>query len=212
MVKVILEVSQGHTVSYLIPALKLQDYSMEDMLKKQLFIMLPFLFFNYEKLLGNTADPNNYRMIEELYGVVIKNLREMTEQNVITAYEADTLFEALKVVVEALGERHNAKKEVQTIMGGNVLEFRADRYYNAGKKEGREEGRAEGRAEGREEGWGKAKEEDMLSGIRRAIKKQKMTLEAAMEYMDIPLEQQPKYAAMLREGTQESGEYVSEST
>ena len=67
----------------------------------------------------------------------------------------------------------------------------------------------EGREEGMEEGWEKAKEEDALSGIRRAIKKQKMTLEAAMDYMDIPPEQQPKYAAKLREGEGENAGYHS---
>ena len=55
---------------------------------------------------------------------------------------------AVTIVVEALGERHNAEKEVQAIMGGNVLEFRADQYYIAGKKEGREEGREAGKTEG----------------------------------------------------------------
>lgn len=83
-----------------------------------------------------------------VFGVIIQHLRDMTEQNIISVYEADTLFEALKIVVEALGERHNAEKEVQAIMGGNVLEFRADQYYIAGKKEGREEGREAGKTEG----------------------------------------------------------------
>ena len=35
------------------------------------------------------------------------------------------------------------------IMGGKVLEFSADKYYNAGREEGRKEGRNEGRNEGR---------------------------------------------------------------
>ena len=34
-------------------------------------------------------------------------------------------------------------------MGGKVLEFSADKYYNAGREEGRKEGRNEGRNEGR---------------------------------------------------------------
>ena len=37
-------------------------------------------------------------------------------------------------------------------MGGKVLEFSADKYYNAGREEGRTEGRKEGRNEGRNEG------------------------------------------------------------
>ena len=37
-------------------------------------------------------------------------------------------------------------------MGGEILEFSADKYYNAGRAEGKAEGRAEGRAEGKAEG------------------------------------------------------------
>jgi predicted transposase YdaD len=39
-------------------------------------------------------------------------------------------------------------KEVTSIMGGTILEFSADKFFNAGKAEGRAEGRAEGKAEG----------------------------------------------------------------
>ena len=140
MVKVILEGPQGSSMSYQIPALKLQDYSMDDMLKKKLFIMLPFLFFNYEKQLEKTADPQVFAEIEKRYDAIIQQLRGLEERGVLNVYEADTLYEALKVVVEALGERCKAEKEVQTIMGGKVLEFRGDKYYNAGKEEGRDEG------------------------------------------------------------------------
>ena len=64
-----------------------------------------------------------------------------------------------------------------------------------GLEKGREEGREEGRIEGREKG----KDEMAVSSLRTIMKKMKLSAEGAMDFMDIPAEDQPKYALMLRE-------------
>ena len=148
MVTVVLEVPQGNTISYQIPTLKLQDYTMDVMLDKKLYILLPFLFFNYEKQLEKASDPSTYQEIENLFETMIRRLKELGEKNVISPYEVSTLYDALKVVAEALGKRHKAEKEVQTIMGGTVLEFSADKYYNAGLEQGLEQGMEQGLEQG----------------------------------------------------------------
>ena len=55
--------------------------------------------------------------------------------------------------------------------------------------------REEAREEGREEG----KDEERLFNIRNAMKKLNLSAEKAMDFMDIPTEDQPKYALMLKE-------------
>ena len=55
--------------------------------------------------------------------------------------------------------------------------------------------REEAREEGREEG----KDEERLFNIRNAMKKLNLSVEKAMDFMDIPAEDQPKYALMLKE-------------
>ena len=45
---VVLEVPQGGSVSYQIPVIKMQDYTLEYILENKLFILLPFLFFNFD--------------------------------------------------------------------------------------------------------------------------------------------------------------------
>ena len=150
---VVLEVPQGGSVSYQIPVIKMQDYTLEYILENKLFILLPFLFFNYEKQLRKA--PNDKALYEEiltLYDTVLNKLRELTDAEVITAYEASTLYDALKMVFEALGRTNKAEQEVANIMGGTILEFSADKYFDAGKAAGKAEGRAEGKAEGRVEG------------------------------------------------------------
>lgn len=114
------------------------------MLERKQYILLPFLFFNYESQMENASDPDVFQEINGLFDTIIQRLQELGEKNVISPYEASTLYDALKIVVESLGQRHKVEKEVQKIMGGTVLEFSADKYFNAGKEEGREEGREEG--------------------------------------------------------------------
>ena len=59
----------------------------------------------------------------------------------------------------------------------------------------REEALEEGLEKGREEGEEKA----TVSNLRTVMKKMKLSAEKAMDFMDIPAEDQPKYALMLRE-------------
>lgn len=142
---VILEVPQGKSVSYQIPVIKMMDYSMEYIIDHKLFILLPFLFFNYEKQLRKAPNEKSlYEEIRNLYDTILGRLKELAYSQVISAYEASTLYDALKTVFEALGETNKAQQEVASIMGGKILEFSADKYYDAGKEEGRAEGRSEG--------------------------------------------------------------------
>jgi len=142
---VILEVPQGGSVSYQIPVIKMQDYTLEYIIGNKLFILLPFLFFNYEKKLRKAPnDKALYDEILKLYDTILNKLKELTDSEIITAYEASTLYDALKTVFEALGKTNKAEQEVASIMGGTILEFSADKYFDAGKAEGKAEGRAEG--------------------------------------------------------------------
>jgi hypothetical protein len=149
---VILEVPQGKSVSYQIPVIRMQDYTMEYIIEHKLFILFPFLFFNYEKHLRKAPnDRNLYEEILNLYDLILSRLKELVDSEVITAYEASTIYDALKIVFEALGKTNKAEEEVANIMGGTILEFSADKYYDAGKAEGNTKGRAEGKAEGKAE-------------------------------------------------------------
>ena len=146
---VILEAPQGHSVSYQIPVVRMQNYTMEYIIDNKLFILLPFLFFNFEAQLGKAPKEKPlYMEILDLYDTILSRLKELVESDVITAYEASTLYDALKTVFEALGKTNKAEEEVASIMGGKILEFSADKYYDEGRAEGWTEGRAEGWMEG----------------------------------------------------------------
>ena len=81
-------------------------------IQKQLYVLLPFLFFNYEKQLDHVHDPAVYAKIDSQFDSIVSDLKALTEQNILSAYESMTLYHALKVVVEALAEKHKATKEL----------------------------------------------------------------------------------------------------
>ena len=146
---VVLEVPQGGSVSYQIPVVRMQDYTLEYILENQLYILLPFLFFNYEKQLRILPnDRGLYEEIRGLYNTILGRLKELADAETITAYEASTLYDALKTVFEALGKTNKAEQEVESIMGGVILEFSADKYYDAGMAAGEAKGMAAGEAKG----------------------------------------------------------------
>ena len=69
------------------------------------------------------------------------------------------------------------------------------RVISESEAKGRLEGHAEGHAEGREEG----REEERVSGIRNVMNKLGYSAEKAMDFMNIPTSEQPKYALLLKE-------------
>ena len=138
---VLLEVPQGRSVSYQIPVVRMQDYTLDTLMERGLYILLPFLFFNYEKQLRKAPnDQSLYAEIQTLYDTILGRLKELANQGTLTAYEASTLYDALKTVFTALGKTNQAEQEVARIMGGEILEFSADKYFDAGMQEGRAEG------------------------------------------------------------------------
>lgn len=130
--------------------------------------------------------------------------------------EPDLLFgdETVKVIVNTRGEIGEISEELKEVI----------RYLNDGTVSGQysqeldtavtavksnEERRLEYmtlamhdmeiREEAREEGREEGKDEERLFNIRNAMKKLNLSAEKAMDFMDIPAEDQPKYALMLKE-------------
>ena len=68
------------------------------------------------------------------------------------------------------------------------------------REEARDEGRAEGREEGLEEGLEKGREDERLSSIRKIMSKLDYTAEKAMDFLDIPKQEQGKYILMMEQG------------
>ena len=143
----------GQSVKYTVPVLRMQWYSLEELLEKNLIMLLPFYIIRYEKLKEQLEKDGSlreelyeeYRSIEKYLEEIFlfkgheKAFRDMMELiNRITGY----IFSESEKIKEGLGE----------IMGGKVLELESDRLIKQGEQIGLERGERLGLERGLERG------------------------------------------------------------
>lgn len=141
--KIVIQTPDGET-SYLVPVIKITDYTLEELFEKNLLFLLPFYLFQYEKSFKKNV-PNEEREkllcdIREDYAYIRQKLEELRESGQLSAYTENTLIDMTNLVADSLSRNHeDVRKEVAGTMGGKVLEYRTKTVYNKGLAEGRKE-------------------------------------------------------------------------
>ena len=134
----------GGIVKYPIPVMKIKDYTLDMIFGKELYFILPFYIFTYEKELKKYE--KNSSMLMQLQHVFIdmrNRLQICMEDGLIDEYTRCALLDMSKKVVRSLlGNRYPRVREgVEEAMGGNILEYEAKTILNKGKAEGKAEGK-----------------------------------------------------------------------
>lgn len=135
----------GQSVTYTVPVIKVQEYTLEEIFKKHLWLFLPYYIMRYEAQFDAMEEDRGKRE------AMLADLREMTarleEQADNPAYGSickDLIQLAKHVADYMLRKQRKTKKEVISIMGGKILELHSEKMLRKGRKIGRAEGRAEG--------------------------------------------------------------------
>lgn len=126
----------GASCSYVVPVMKVQNYSIDEIFEKRLFFLIPFHIFVYEKNF-EAYDTNEQRMAEltQVYEEIVEKLNAYTAEQVIAAYTKATIIDMSKKVLEHLAKKYsNVKKEVGAIMGGKILDYPAKDILNKGER------------------------------------------------------------------------------
>ena len=130
--------TRGGTVSYPIPVMKVQDYTLDEIFEKRLLFLLPFYIFRFEKQFPKMKEHN-----QELEGLAQDYIRIKDEIGKLEASgELDSFSKAairdmIEKVVQNLARRYPAvQKGVKAIMGGKVLDYEAKRIRRSGIEEG----------------------------------------------------------------------------
>lgn len=138
-----------------IPILSIVNYTTDELFQKNLLILLPFHLFYYEKQFPKMEQDTAQRgHLKEIYSNIRLRLEEMARQGTITEYTCRTILDLSRRIAESLCQKYdNIRKEIISIMGGEILEYEAKTILNEGKKQGwilgRESGLAEGLSTGR---------------------------------------------------------------
>ena len=141
----------GGDVSFKIPVMKSQKYSIDEIFEKKLYFLIPFVIFSYEKRFKkyneNTEELAN--LLND-YTILMNRLMDAEETKQISAYSWNMIRDMSKKVLENIANKYkNVKEGVEAIMGGRVLEYEGKRIFNEGRNKGFDEGRNKGFDEGK---------------------------------------------------------------
>ena len=139
----------GATCSYLVPVMKVQNYTTDVIFEKKLFFLIPFHLFTYEKDFNvYEENPQKLQELTGIYEEIVERLNECEEEGIIDERMKTMIVDMSKKVLEHLAKKHsNVKKGVGDIMGGEILEYPSKTAWRQATEEGRREGRREGKRE-----------------------------------------------------------------
>ena len=133
-------------IFYEIPILKVKNYTLNEIFDKQLWMLIPFYIFRYEKEFRKiNGDEERLRSLRMEYEKVAARLNQECQSGRMKPITGGALCELANNVVEKLASKYdNVEKEVIEVMGGKVLNYRSKEIFREAMEKGLEEGRMEG--------------------------------------------------------------------
>lgn len=132
----------GGSVSYPIMVMKVKEYDIDEIFEKNLLFLIPFYIFCYESGLDEiNEDVIRLRQLRDTFEMINGRLEQMCMDETLDRYTKMTICEMSQKVIDALANRYaNVKKEVASVMGGKVLEYKAKDILKQGESIGKEIG------------------------------------------------------------------------
>ena len=133
-------------IFYEIPILKVKNYTLNEIFEKQLWMLIPFYIFRYEKEFRKiNGDEERLHSLRMEYENVAARLDQECQSGRMKPITGGALCELANTVVEKLASKYdNVEKEVTEVMGGKVLNYRSMEIFREAMEKGLEEGRLEG--------------------------------------------------------------------
>ena len=134
------------SVMYNVPVIKTQQYSEEDIVGKQLYFLIPYYILKYE----HVGEGDDLEKISQEYRRLYQGMSEAQDAGLLNEYDMSNIVDFTNKLVDyVFQENQKAKREVNAIMGGEVLETYADRMIAKGREEGIVRGLEQGLEQGR---------------------------------------------------------------
>ncbi len=123
--------------TYDIPVIKMQRYTLDDLLQKNLLFLLPFYIFTCDKDMKEyNTNEKKLSSLKAEYQRIITHLNTLEYRGQLSTYYKKTLIEMSEKVVDNLAAKYaNIRKEVRSVMGGKILEYEAKTILRQGHLE-----------------------------------------------------------------------------
>lgn len=141
--KIIIDTPEGST-SYSVNIIKVSDFNINEIFEKQLYFLIPFYIFNYEKQLKQIdKDAKSINSLAELYGEIVEKLNREHTRGFLSEFSYSVIIDLITRVLNKLASNQkNVQQKVSDTMGGKILmDIPVIREYHRGLDEGIEQGR-----------------------------------------------------------------------
>lgn len=127
----------GESINYSVPVIKMQNYSYEEIIQKDLFFLIPYYIMRYEKKTDTEIMPHIKEEYEQLYNCINKAYNN----GILDSYDITNIMEFTEKLVHYIfNNNQSVCKEVDKVMGGQVLETYADKKLQQGMQQGMQQG------------------------------------------------------------------------
>lgn len=129
----------GTTTNYTAPAVYVGHYTKEELLQKRLFFLLPFFILRYEKIFLYENEQELSKLLREYTSIELSLEKEFLDSGKEKEYR-DLIELILRITDYILKHAQKARKGLNDIMGGKVLELESDKLIQQGLEQGLEQG------------------------------------------------------------------------
>ena len=133
----IVKFADGQQVTYQVPIIHAQKYTVNALFEKQLLILLPYHILRYEYFLkSNKTNEKKVEQLLEDYRKINQLLMETAEKEKKSGLYQNMICVIQEIADYIIPKDSEVRKGIVDIMGGNILTLPSD-YIEEGRKEGR---------------------------------------------------------------------------
>ncbi|MEE0596054.1 MAG: hypothetical protein UDD43_05005 [Agathobacter sp.] len=133
----IVKFADGQQVTYQVPIIHAQKYTVNALFEKQLLILLPYHILRYEYFLkSNKSNEKKVEQLLEDYRKINQLLMETAEKEKKSGLYQNMICVIQEIADYIIPKDSEVRKGIGDIMGGNILTLPSD-YIEEGRKEGR---------------------------------------------------------------------------
>ena len=151
--------ADGQSVTYKVPVIMAQDYTVDSIFEKRLLALLPYHILRYESFLKSNS--NNPKKVDKLLGdleAICQRLLQIQETEMYS-----NLVNLIKQIADYVIPKENPVRErIGEVMGGQVLMLKSEEIRQEGIAQGITQGIAQGITQGIEEGRNKEKRDTAI--------------------------------------------------
>ncbi len=131
-------VTPGGQTSYMVPIIKVQQYSLDELFEKKLLFFLPFYIFSHEKELPKCdSDETKLEQLKDVYKGIRTRLDDLQRAGELDGFMKKAIYTMINHVIALITQKYeNVRRGVEPIMGGKIIEYEAKDILNKGIEKG----------------------------------------------------------------------------